>query len=292
MIGALITLLSLDVTLRLVTAGQVANTYTIVGATNTTPIVVTTSAAHNLVRPVHAVVASVAGNTGANGLWVCTPTGTSTLRLSTFSDQGAVVNSVGTGSYTSGGTIKTSFPDGSILLGRRNVAMQTSVATPRIVFVPIGSPAWELDPYGGVIPAATLPRTLASETAEQKTMKRSRQLATERQRFEVHVTGCATPPDPDFGDFDATQAVYQTLYASMFDLITPPRAKVLSGEWASQSETIQTLDTRGQKWVGMVEISQAVTENPYAFVNAGTGGTIIVNFEDGATDDETVLEIT
>lgn len=291
MIGALIALLSLDMTRKLVAAGLVAKTLTVIAATNATPIVITTSSAHGFQRPFHAEISDVAGNTAANGTWVCTPVSSTTFRLSTFSMAGAPVNSIGLGDYTSGGTVQVAFPDGSILLGRRNVAMQTSVATPRIVFVPMGSPTWSLDPYGGVIPPATLPRARASETAEQQIMKLNRQLATEQHTFEVHVTGCASPPDPDFGDFDVTQALYHALYGSLFNMVSPARAIVKSGHWVSQDESIQTLDTRGQKWVGIIEIRQPVLDNPLQFVPASTDGTIVVNFVDGASGDQTIIAI-
>lgn len=289
MIGALISYLSLDVTRKLVAASIIAKTLTITAATNATPVVLTTSAPHGFNRPAHGVVSGVGGNTGANGLWVLTPATASTFTLSTFDGQGNVVNSIGTGPYTSGGTIQIAFPDGSILLGRRNVAMQMAVATPRIVFVPIGSSSWALDAYGGVIPPATIPRSRSSETAEQQTMRLARQLITERQKFEVHVTGCAEPASPDFGDFDVTQALYQTLYGSMFDLITPDRARVLGGEWVSQDVAIQTFDTRGQKWVGIVEIAQPVTDNPLSFVPSGTFGTITVGLEGASSGDQTII---
>lgn len=291
MIGALVSLLSLDMTRKLVAAGMVASTFTITGATNATPIVLTTSTAHGLTRRTHAVVSGVVGNVAANGLWVMTPTSTTQLALSTFESDGTPVNSVGSGAYTSGGLAKTAFPDGSIRLGRRNVPMASAVATPRIVFVPVGSSEWKLDPYGGAIPAASRPPARVNQTAEQQTMLQRRQLNTERQKFEVHVTGCATPPDPDFGDFDVTQAIYQSLYESMFNLITPDRARVLGGNWVSQVESIQTLDTRGQKWVGVVEIAQAVADNPLSFVNANTDGTLVVNFDNGDPADETVIVV-
>ncbi len=289
MIGALVALLSLSTTERLVAAGVVAMTLSVTGATNATPVVVQTATPHGLIRPAHGVVANIGGNADANGTWVLTPTDATHLRLSTFSNQGAYQDSVGSGSYTSGGTIQIAFPDGSILLGRRNVAMQTSVATPRIVFVPMGSPAWDLEPYGGVIPPGMLPRTLAAETPEQRTMKQSRQLATEAFRFEVHVTGCASPPSPDFGDFDVTQALYQTLYGVIHDRITAPRGRVLGGRWASQDEDVQQLDVRGQKWIGIVEIQQPVIDNPLAFIPTGTVGIITVNFAGGSSGDQTII---
>lgn len=291
MIGALVALLSLDVTRKLVAAGYVASTLFISSASDASPVVITTAVPHKFQRPTHGIVQGVGGNAGANGTWVMTPTGPQTLTLTSFTLAGGTILSQGTGTYTSGGTIQTAFPDGSILLGRRNVAMQTAVATPRIVFVPMGSPEWGLDPYGGVIPAATVPRARASETDEQKLMKQSRQLATEVQTFEVHVTGSAVPSDPDFGDFDVTQAIYQTLYGSMFNMISPARAIVKRGHWVSQDETIQTLDVRGQKWVGIVEIHQPVLDDALQFVSGSTDGTITVNFTDGASGDQTIIEV-
>ncbi len=287
MIGALFALLSLDMTRKLVTAGLVASTLVVIDATNTSPIVVTTSTPHGFVRPAHAELAAIGGNDAANGTWVCTPTSSTTLTLSTFSMAGARVPSVGSGAYSSGGTLKTAFPDGSILLGDRNVAMQTAVATPRIVVVPLGSGGWVIDPYGGVIPPGILPRRLADETAEQRFMKRSRQLNTEPHRFEVHVTGCATPPDPDFGDFDVTQAIYHSLYESMFNMISPDRARVLRGNWERVG-----LDVRGQKWVGIVEIKQPVTDNPLSFIPTSTDATIRVHLIGSSSSEDTVIQIT
>lgn len=289
MIGALIALLSLDMTTKLVTSGTVSQTLTVVDVSNATPIVVTTSAPHKITRPVHGVVAGVVGTDSANGTWVLTPTSTTALSLTTFSPAAGVIQSVGDAPYVSGGTIQIAFPDGSILLGRRNIAMQTAVATPRIVFVPMGSPEWSLDPYGGVIPPGTHPRSLSAETAEQALMKLQRQLATEQHLFEVHVTGCANPPDPDFGDFDATQALYQSLYGSMFNMISPARAIVKRGRWESQQDGMQSLDTRGQKWVGLVEIRQPVLDNALSFVPIGTTGNIVVNFENGASTDQQII---
>ncbi len=287
MIGALVALLSLDVTRKLVAAGMVATTLTIVGASNTTPIVVQTASAHGFTRPAHAVVSGVGGNDTANGFWILSPVDGTHLALSTYTPQGIPLPSVGSGVYTSGGIAEVAFPDGSILLGRRNVAMLTAVATPRIVFVPIGSPVWDLAPYGGAIPPATVPRARANETDEQLTMKLQRQLATERQRFEVHVTGCASPPDPDFGDFDVTQAIYQSLYASMFNLISD--ASVLSGKWTSQDVAGATVTDRGQKWVGIVEIAQPVLDDTLAFLPSSTHATIIVNLVGGSTADQVVI---
>lgn len=291
MIGPLIALLSLDVAERLIAQGLIAATLTIVAASNTAPVVIETQAPHGYVRPVDGIVSGVAGNDGANGSWRCTPTDATHLSLSRYDQEGTVVDSVGTGGYVSGGTLVTAFPDGTILLGRRNIAMHTAVATPRIVFVPTDSPAWDVEPYGGIINAPGAPHRLSTMTAEQRTMLQSRQLSTEKQRFEMHVTGCASPADPDFGDFDVTQNVVHTLYASMFDLLTPKCFRVLSGRWASQEPAVQQLDVRGQRWVGVVEIMLPVIDPPLQFVPAGVVGEIDVALQNAASGDTVVIEL-
>jgi hypothetical protein len=65
-------------------------------ATNTTPITVTTSASHGLTTGDYVRVASVLGNAAANGHWLVTVTSGTTLELD---------GSVGSGAYTSGGTV-------------------------------------------------------------------------------------------------------------------------------------------------------------------------------------------
>jgi hypothetical protein len=77
--------------------GTVANSLaaTINGATNATPIVISTTAAHLFSDNDTVVVASVGGNTAANGTWKITWLSSTTFSLDT---------SVGSGAYTSGGT--------------------------------------------------------------------------------------------------------------------------------------------------------------------------------------------
>lgn len=69
----------------------------ITGATNAAPIVIT-SAAHQVVTGQNVTVASVAGNTAANGQFIATYVGVNTFSLA---------GSTGNGVYTSGGTWKT-----------------------------------------------------------------------------------------------------------------------------------------------------------------------------------------
>lgn len=85
-------------TLHTGTADASGAVLTVSGATNASPIVVTTSAAHLLSTGQTVVVASVGGNTAANGTFTIT-----VLTSTTFSLDG----STGNGAYTSGGTVTT-----------------------------------------------------------------------------------------------------------------------------------------------------------------------------------------
>lgn len=70
---------------------------TVTGASNASPISIT-SASHGLITGQRVTIASVGGNTAANGTFVITRTGTNTFTLN---------GSTGNASYTSGGTWKT-----------------------------------------------------------------------------------------------------------------------------------------------------------------------------------------
>ena len=70
------------------------DTGSITGATNATPIVIT-STAHGLITGDRVTIVNVGGNTAANGTWTVTLVSANTFSLQT---------SVGNGVYTSGGT--------------------------------------------------------------------------------------------------------------------------------------------------------------------------------------------
>jgi len=78
----------------------------ITNATNASPIVVTTSAAHGLLDGVYVNIAGVQGNTAANGWWKVTFISDTSFSLHTSGGS----DSTGNGAYTSGGTI-SSDPD-------------------------------------------------------------------------------------------------------------------------------------------------------------------------------------
>jgi hypothetical protein len=75
----------------------------VLDATNATPIVVTTAAAHGLADGDAVRIAGVLGNTAANGDFLVANGSVSTFELTTLGG----VNVAGTGAYTSGGIIDT-----------------------------------------------------------------------------------------------------------------------------------------------------------------------------------------
>ncbi len=270
MIGALVSIISLNLTLSLIQDyGVVAGSLPITGATTGTPIAVM-SPGHGVPpgRVVHGIVSGVVGMVEANGLWVLTPKDENSFTLSTFTAQGIATPSTGTNTYLSGGTIQYAFPDYAILLGRRNVALSSSVASPRVVFVPTNGKAWDLEPYGGVGAPAEAPPIRGSLEAQAE--RTEPQLATEFVTFEVTVSGSAKPPDPDFGDFDATQQIVHALYAVLFDATGPARARVLREGWPSQTKDAGPHTQRGQQWAGIIEMQEPVRRTPVSFVPIGT----------------------
>lgn len=73
----------------------------ITGATNATPIVLTVASGHGVVANDQIFVTGVGGNTAANGTFIVSAVGATTITL-----QG----SAGNGSYTSGGTFRELTP--------------------------------------------------------------------------------------------------------------------------------------------------------------------------------------
>lgn len=139
-----------------VNAGDAAvYTLPVTGASNTSPIVITTTARLGgnselrTGRVFHVVVAGVLGNTAANKLdaqtlrneaWIAIVTsaeGAATTTLALYDldvSTGELVASTGNGAYTSGGTISKAYLDGQILIGQEYIG-ETSGA-PRVVMVP------------------------------------------------------------------------------------------------------------------------------------------------------------
>ena len=103
---------------------------TITGATNASPIVVT-SAGHGFKDNMMVTIAGVGGNTNANGTWCVTNATANTFEL--YSNTG--VASSGNSAYTTGGTINMA--EFSQLRGRVNLATSNNARTPRVMQIGI-----------------------------------------------------------------------------------------------------------------------------------------------------------
>lgn len=99
---------------------RVNSSGTISGATNASPIVITTAAAHNLQDGDAITIASVGGNTAANGSFFAKLTGYSTTTAGLYYDKALTQPVAGSGAYTSGGTF-TAY---------RDVTVKASVLVP------------------------------------------------------------------------------------------------------------------------------------------------------------------
>jgi hypothetical protein len=292
-ISSLVTLLSLNLTLSLIQSGQVLGTFPITNTTVTTPITVT-SPSHGVPPSyaVHAVISGVTGALEANGLWVLTVVDANTFSLSTFAPDGTITPAVGANAYVSGGTISYALSDYAIQLGRRNIAKSTAVVSPRVVMVPTFETAWTFDPDGGIGAPNNGPPVPGPIEVQNATL--SPESETEPTTFEVYVTGCANPPSPDFGDFDATQAIVWALRTVMTNAVGLPRCRVLRASWPSQLPAGHPLATglqsqRGQQWMGVVEFAQGVRPNPLQYIPAGTTLTYDIGTNPPQGDDTIVV---
>lgn len=98
-------------------------------ATNASPIVITTSAPHNLTTGDNVLIASVGGNTDANGYWSVT-----VLTATTFS----LDYSVGNAAYTSGGTVE--LRPAQIEIDGDGFLVDPEVTTTTILSLPLNVP--------------------------------------------------------------------------------------------------------------------------------------------------------
>jgi len=118
--------LKTDVSLQMGASDQFTK---ITNATNATPIVVTTAVAHNLATGDQVVIGSVGGNTNANGTWIATVTGATTLFL---------YGSAGNGAYTTGGTL-THQPQIRYYEATRTITRTITTAASDVGLVSIGA---------------------------------------------------------------------------------------------------------------------------------------------------------
>jgi hypothetical protein len=283
--------LSLDITSHLVAVGiQPSNGWplTIVGATNASPVVLTTAAPHDLVLPIHGVVSGVLGNAGANsvgapfGAWICTPVPGSVdeLTLTTINDDGTYSNSVGTGTYAGGGTIATALTDGRIELGEEHRSENSS--PPRIIFVPV------ISKFTASTQAMRGPRPITGlkghpgQTQEMLRQRWEKMIAREDVHFAVTVWGAGNPPDP-YKDFDVTQVLYQQLIRTCEHQIQGAYTLPSQGDWVDQHKSATQFDKLGHKIMFPLTVYTPVTDYPYGIttVQQVTG---IVSIKNPASD--------
>lgn len=82
-------------------------------------------------------------------------------------------------------------------------------------------------------------------SAEIQTEWVSHTIGTEFPTFLCQCWGQANPPDPDGGDYDVTQVLYQTLMASAHALVSGGRVSFTRGIWVNQKPDGTTLDVAG-----------------------------------------------
>lgn len=285
-VEALPALISLDATAGLVARGALApwstsagmsNTLTVLGASNTSPIVITVPANSLTVsddrvgvrtsRAYHIVIAGVEGNTAANNLdattqrneaWhavVLTPTTLALYRID--ESTGGLVASTGNGAYTSGGTIKRAFTDGMILLGREWIG--TDSAPPRVIFVP----------QRGVFsaPNAASAWTMAAIAAgETDREDLGRPLLTEMITYEVHVWG--QEGTTTAASFTATQRLYHQILRSAH-LRAAGVTDPTGGMWVDQEENAVQRVKIGHEFVFTIGIAAPVVDDPYEYADDG-----------------------
>lgn len=262
------------------TAALVGNGYAfgpsaaITGATNTTPIVITTAAPMGIPEGsyIHVVTSSIGGNVAANGTYIAKvlTNGPSSSTLSLFSSTPSGPSAVaGTGSYTSGGTLRTAFSDGRILLGPQWLMAHS--APPRIVFVPFNS---EFDqkptPSAGVNPNGSKETQLSRPWTW-----------TDLRKFKVEVWAAqylsgqlASDPDLDWMYLEATRdALIQSISLLMLGAF-----RMSGGKWSESDPRNANLDIAGRRFEFAVDmfIPVLLQPNPVPFVPDGTNVTATV----------------
>ena len=224
----------------------------VIGATNTTPIVVTTDAPHGFAyNRADVTISGVTGNTAANAPVVGIVTGDSTLALYTNDPAtGALIPVAGTGVYTGGGIVQSSLVGGRILLGVKKEA--DASAPPRIVMSPIGSAYDSKRVTSGFL-----------TNAELALQRQARSLATDQVMFRVYCWGGNGVDDEV--DFDLTQVLADQVIQSV-QVIASGCAEPKAGTWADQSSRSAQATRLGHVFVFTLAIDRPVLDVllPYA----------------------------
>lgn len=254
----LVKYLSADVCQQLITAGYIAATFTVLAATNASPIVITTDRPHLLYADAVVSVAGVTGNDAANDFWNVTPVTPTSFALQ---------NSVGDGNYISGGTVSVALVGGKIFLGRQ--WDRQNQASPRIIMIPVGHDFSARDHYA----TATTP----FPTDPQRVALSELSVLTVRNIFEVRVWGASSPPDPDT-NFTITEILRDQVIRTA-DRLTRGNYTCKSGVWDDQKVASSADMKLGHLDIFQLTIDAPVTANLTPFAPNGVGATIGVYFQ-------------
>lgn len=255
----------------------------IVGASNTTPIILTTAQPHGIPllrktgypNEIHAIVRGVLGNTAANVVdanptsrtigqnlaAVLVPTGASTLAMYAVTDYttGLITPVAGNGAYAGGGTITPALTAGQILVGREHCRYENAISgTPPSINVVVTGNEF----------AAPGDRRVAHGafgiTAEYRNEKKYRAIGQDKLLVEVHSYGAADHPDPLY-DLDAVQRLYQQFLQSVH-LIAGESFIDRAGVFSDQAPRETQLLKLGHYHVATVAISTPLLEFGMPFV--------------------------
>jgi hypothetical protein len=155
--------------------------------------------------------------------------------------------------------------DGQILMSRKHVYEQSS--PPRIVMIPAKSRFSARD-----ISSASNVAGYPSPEIRREWINRS--IATDTVSFVCQCWGQATPAAPDDGDFDVTQALYQTVIASAHHLMVG-RVEFTDGVWIDQKTDGTQLLVAGHLYEFGITVETPVLDIPGVYVPPGTTAEIM-----------------
>jgi hypothetical protein len=261
--------------------GTVTNVGTITNVDRSTPMNVTTSTPHGLLtgdwvtifgcngtqNPGGVPASQPAFDLSINGAWQVLVTGATTFQVSDgvridpagIASPVAVTPGAPNGYYASGGTVvRGPLPEGHILLGQQHIA-ENSYA-PRIVAM------WRRSewPDKGMYSPST-----ASPPPDLQQQKLARSLLTERYVIEYHVWAQQVPPDPEGGDKDVAQIIYQQIIRSV-DQMARGSWDILPGGFTKEQPNATNLMAAGEEFVFVMKIGSPVPETLLEPVPAGT----------------------
>jgi hypothetical protein len=148
---------------------------------------------------------------------------------------------------------------GGVLMSRAHV--YEGGAPNRIVMIPTTSDFGAKD-------VSSASNVQGYPSAEIQTEWSSHTVGTEFPTFLCQCWGQANPPDPDFGDYDVTQALYQTVMLSARALVSGSRVSFTRGVWINQKPDGGQLDVAGCVFELGIRFDTPVTELVGSIVTA------------------------